>query len=79
MNTLIGLVNIIHSDLQYCERSSYLSYNDINCWYNQDIGMIRAAVLFLKAEGRKQTAIYLLNYCQRNIWKRYDELLDKAE
>lgn len=79
MNTLIKLINIIHSDLQYCERSPYLSHKDINDWYNQNVGMIRTAVLFLKDEGRKQTAIYLLNYCQRNIWERYDKLLDKTE
>lgn len=80
MNALVKLVNIIRDDLRYCEKSrNHLSYNDINCWYNQDVGIIRAAVLFLKAEGRKQTAIYLLNYCQRNIWRKYDKLLDKAE
>lgn len=76
MNTLIKVVNIIHSDLEYCERSHYLTYKDIDNWYNQDVGIMRCAVLFLSAMEREQAAIYLLNYCQRNIWKRYKKLLD---
>lgn len=76
MNTLIKVVNIIHSDLEYCERSPYVTYEDIRDWYSQDTGIIRCAVLFLKAMGRKQAAIYLLKYCQRNIWERYEKLLD---
>lgn len=79
MNTLVRLVNIIRSDLNYCEKAFNLTYEDIDNWYNQDVGMIRAAVLFLKADGRKQAAMYLFNYCQRNFWKRYDKLLDKIE
>lgn len=79
MNTLIKIVNIVHSDLEFCERSPYLTQKDIENWYNQDVGIIRCAVLFLKAMSRRQAAIYLLNYCHRNIWKRYDKLLDKAD
>lgn len=80
MNTLVKLVKIVCDDLRYCERNhQHLNYNDINCWYNQDVGIIRAAVLFLKAENRKQTAIYLLKYCERNIWKKYDKLLDRLK
>lgn len=79
MNTLIKIVNIIHHDLEFCEKSPYLTQKDIENWYNQDVGIIRCAVLFLKAMNRKTAAVYLLNYCHRNIWKRYDKLLDKAD
>ena len=80
MNTLIQLVNIIRKDLNYCEKASYLTYEDVDNWYNQDVGMIRSAVLFLPATGRKKAALYLLNYCHRNIWPRYDKLLlDKSK
>lgn len=79
MNTLIKLVKIIRSDLQYCEAHPNLTCETINDWYNQDVGIIRAAVLFLKAENRKPSALYLLNYCNRNIWPKYDKLLDKTK
>lgn len=79
MNTLIKTVNIIHRDLEFCEKSPYLTQKDIENWYNQDVGIIRCAVLFLKAMNRRPAAMYLLNYCHRNIWKRYDKLLDKAD
>lgn len=79
MNSLVKLVNILKSDLNYCEKASYLTYEDVDNWYNQNVGMIRATVLFLKAEGRNQAALYLLNYCQRNIWPKYDRLLDKSK
>lgn len=79
MNSLIKIVNILKSDLDYCEKAPYLAYEDINVWYNHSLGMIRAAIIFLKAENRKQASIYLLNYCHRNIWPKYDRLLDKAK
>lgn len=80
MNTLVRLVNIIRSDLNYCEKASNLTYEDVNNWYNQDSGMIRAAALFLPAAGRMQAAAYILDYCDRNIWPKYEKLLlDKIE
>lgn len=79
MNSLVKLVNILKSDLRYCEKTSYLTYKDIDIWHNYAQGMIRAAIIFLKAENRKQAVIYLLNYCYRNIWPKYDRLLDKAK
>lgn len=79
MNSLVKLTNILKSDLQYCEKASYLTYKDIDNWHNQAVGMIRATIIFLKAENRKQAAVYLLNYCHRNIWPKYDKLLDKAK
>lgn len=79
MNFLVKLTNILKSDLQYCEKASYLTYEDIDNWHNQATGMVRAAILFLKAMNRRQAAIYLLNYCHRNIWPKYDRLLDKAK
>ena len=79
MNSLVELVNILESDLQYCEKCSNPTSEKINDWYSQATGMIRAAVLFLKAMNRRQAAMYLLNYCHRNIWPRYEKLLDKAK
>ena len=79
MNALVKLTNILKSDLNYCEKASYLTYEGINDWYNQGVGMVRAAIIFLKAENRKQAAYYLVNYCHRNIWPKYDKLLDKAK
>lgn len=79
MNTLVKLTKILKDDLQYCEKASYLTYEDIDIWYNHSLGMIRAAIIFLKAENRKQATSYLLNYCHRNIWPKYDKLLDKAK
>lgn len=79
MNALVKIVNILKSDLDYCEKASYLTYEDIDIWHNHSQGMIRAAIIFLKAENRKQAAYYLVNYCHRNIWPKYDKLLDKAK
>lgn len=79
MNTLVKIVNILESDLRYCERCSNPTPEKINDWYSQAHGMVRAAILFLKSENRRLAAVYLLNYCHRNIWPRYEKLLDKAK
>lgn len=79
MNVLVELVNILKSDLRYCERCSNLTAEKINYWYSQSWGMIRATVFLLNTVNRDKAAHYLLNYCHRNIWPKYDKLLDKAK
>jgi len=79
MSTLIQLVYTLKSDLRYCENCYKPTLEEINDCYYQAHGIVRASIIFLISENRNQAALYLLNYCHRNIWPKYDKLLDKAK